>query len=115
MRYKLTKKIFFLSIYVTASLYHNMGFSDEKTNKILTQENKNGKIDRLHFTSQKEIKTVHFIRSNYSSNAFNDSYTEKKERCIAECLSTLPTGTLDGAPFHRCMNECMGMMSMCNI
>ncbi|MFB1117432.1 hypothetical protein RF240_05100 [Dickeya dadantii] len=115
MNYTSTKKAFLLAIYVTASLYHNTGFPDEKINKTLTQENNNGRIETAYYTTQQKINPVNFIKSNYSNIMFNESYAEKKERCILECLSTLPTGTFDGAPFHRCMNECMGMIPMCNI
>jgi RHS repeat-associated protein len=36
------------------------------------------------------------------------SFKEAKKDCIKECTDeTLPTGTLDGAPFFRCMRACM--------
>jgi RHS repeat-associated protein len=35
-------------------------------------------------------------------------FKRAKKECIAECTEkTLPTGTYDGAPFFKCMRECM--------
>ncbi len=36
-------------------------------------------------------------------------YPDAKKICIEKCISTLPTRTLDGAPFHRCLAECMSI------
>jgi hypothetical protein len=48
--------------------------------------------------------------SNCSANQDTEAgrCQREKRRCVSECTrKTIPTGTLDGAPFYRCVRNCM--------
>ncbi|MBO8135305.1 hypothetical protein [Dickeya fangzhongdai] len=113
------RKILFISALSTISLfYQNTSSADGDINTKLTYRNERETIKKLanfsRVSASCAIKKNEIIPDSASST-LNSSMGDKKDRCIQECLYTLPTGSFDGGSFHSCMAECMGMIPMCDI
>ncbi|WP_263064569.1 hypothetical protein [Dickeya dadantii] len=112
------KRVLFTSTLLTMSLfYQNTSVADGDINAKLTYENVHETIKKS--TNFSRISAACVIKRNKTApdsinGMLNSTIGDKKDKCIQECLYTLPTGSMDGSPFHRCVSECMGMIPMCS-
>ncbi|QWT39509.1 hypothetical protein [Dickeya dadantii] len=112
------KRVLFTSTLLIMSLfYQNTSVADGDANAKLTHQNERETIKKsANFSKVSAVCVIkkNNIIPNSTSDILNSSMGDKKDRCIQECLYTLPTGSFDGGSFHSCMAECMGMVPMCD-
>ncbi|WP_350313265.1 hypothetical protein OHJ28_03905 [Dickeya fangzhongdai] len=113
------KRILLTSTLLIMTLfYQNISIADGDINAKLTYKNERETIKKLANYSRVSASCTikkNKIMPDSASSTLNSSMGDKKDRCIQECLYTLPTGSFDGGSFHSCMAECMGMIPMCDI